>query len=134
MILFSEGLLAQDTIKVRRSGRGDEYCWVNVFAKGAYFKDSIPLNIWKDNGKAELRINEACPLKKKNDIFVTSFEIELTVGGQKQVTKIESSFFTDKLKDKILLLNKGDSFLIRNIVMHAPDGFRKMDELKIYIN
>lgn len=133
LILWSTAVWAQDTIKIRRPNRGDEYCWVNVFAKGGYYKDTIPLSVLNANNKLELRFNETCPVMKKSDVFVASFELELTLNGNIQLSKAESSFFTEKQKSSLGLLKTGDAFKIKNMVIHAPDGFRKVEDLSIIV-
>lgn len=125
---------AQDTIKIRRPERGDEYCWVNVYTKGSNYKDSIPLSVLTAGNKLELRFNETCPVMKKADVFVASFELELVINGSVQLSKAESSFFTDPQQRRLQLLKKGDTFKIKNMVIHAPDGFRKVNDLSIIVN
>ena len=131
--MFSNFLYAQDTVRVKRPARGDDYCWLMLYTKGVYYKDSLPADALSGESKVELRMNDACPLKKKADIFVSSFEIETIENGVLQSTKVESSFLTDQQKRRIRAIPPGGFFVIRNIVLHAPDQFRKMDNLKIFV-
>lgn len=127
--MFPAVLAAQDTIKVKRTGFGDEYCWLTIYTHKKIYKDSISALIMISDSKAELKINENCPRLKNYDVFVSSFEVE----WKGQVVKAESSFFTDKQKKMLKDIGPGDSFTIKNIVLHAPDAFKKMEEMKIAV-
>lgn len=132
LVLFPAALQAQDTIRVR-SHKSDDYCWPAVYSKGVYYADSLPQAILTDDSKLELRVNEECPVKKRADVFVSSFELELKINGVPELLKVNSSFFTDKQKSSIRRIAPGSCFFIKNLVVHAPDGFRKMEDLKIFV-
>lgn len=125
-------LPAQDSIKVRKPGHGDEYCWPVIVAGGEHFISTLSLKALADDSTMELRINDDCPVKKRSDIFIANFEIAADSGGSWSLAA-QSSFFTGPQKKRLQRLRPGESFFVKNIVVHAPDGFRKMDNFKIIL-
>lgn len=122
-------IVAQDTIKVKRANFGDEYCWLTIYTHKKVYRDSISVLVIISDDKAELQMNKNCPRLKNDDVFVSSFEVE----WKGQVIKAESSFFTDKQKKMLKDIGPGDSFTIKNVVLHAPDAFKKMEDMKIAV-
>jgi len=82
----------------------------------------------------ELRINDECPVKKRADVFVSSFEIYAEDNGKTMFSTAQSSFFTGRQKKIIQQLKPRSSFWVRNILVHGPDGFRKIDNFKVTLN
>ncbi len=135
ILLLCDIALAQDTVRVRKEERaGDEYCWPEIYAGGSSFIDTIPQNMVTEGNNLELRINDNCPVKKKSDVFVVSFEIMVDPGTGIKFSSAQSSFFTDRQKKLIRNLKPGSFFTVRNIVIHAPDGFKKIDNFKVTLN
>ncbi|MCW3086104.1 MAG: hypothetical protein JWP12_3470 [Bacteroidetes bacterium] len=136
ILLLCNVALAQDTVHVRREGRMDDEasCGPEIYASGSSFTDTIPQSLVTGGNNLELRINADCPVKKKSDVFIVSFEIVVDAGAGIKFSSAESSFFTDRQKKLIQKLKPGDSFTIRNIVVHAPDGFKKIDNFKVTLN
>lgn len=129
--LFSLSLSAQDSIKIRKAPHGDEYCWPVIATGNGHSTDSLSLQALQGDNIIELRINDDCPVKKKADVFVISFEIGVDTEGRSQSIAVPSSFFNGPQKKLILSLQPGQFFMVKNIVIHAPDGFRKMDNFKV---
>jgi hypothetical protein len=135
VLLLCDAVQAQDTVRVRREeSTGDQYCWPEIYASGSRFMDTIPQSLVTNGNNMELQINADCPVKKKSDVFIVSFEIAVDAGAGIKFSSAESSFFTDRQKKLIQKLKPGDSFTIRNIVVHAPDGFKKIDNFKVTLN
>lgn len=124
---------AQDTIKIKRAAIDDSKCRLLICAKKACFTDSISINYFLTDTNIELRINDDCKTKNKSDVFVSSFEAAVMAGKQRQSYGAQSSFFTDPQKKIIRKLKPGESFEIKNIVVHAPDGFRRMNDLQLIL-
>ena len=124
-------LLAQDSIRVRKTVPGDEYCWPVIAAGQQHAADSLSFSILQGDNSIELRINDECPAKKKADVFVASFEITVDTGSGRQSIAASSSFFSGPQRKLLLTLRPGQEFMVKNIVIHAPDGFRKMDNFKV---
>jgi hypothetical protein len=132
LILFGSFSMAQDTLKVRRPD-DDRFCTLMLCVKKDCWSDSISKNILSLDNKIELRINDKCNAKKKADVFVKSFEIWTENNGVKNFENAQSSFFTDPQLKILRKLKNGDTFEIRNVLVHAPDGFRKMENIKIIL-
>ncbi|MCW3072572.1 MAG: hypothetical protein JWO44_2462 [Bacteroidetes bacterium] len=128
-LLAANLLQAQDTIRIQRP-EDDRYCSLQLCIKKECFTDSIPLSVLSGDINMELTINDRCDTKKHADVFVTSFEVWT---DDKQAITAHSSFFTGMQKKKILGLSKGEAFTIKNVVVHAPDGFTKFDSLRVII-
>ncbi|MDQ3047550.1 MAG: hypothetical protein M3R27_08395 [Bacteroidota bacterium] len=132
VLFLSESASSQDTIRVNRPDRYDLNCELLIGLKKSSYTDSIPLSVFSDDGKPEIRLNEKCTIRKKFDVFVSSFELH--PGDQQgSVISSQSSFFSGPQKKLIRKLSPGDSIILKNIVIHAPDGFKKMEDLKIYL-
>jgi hypothetical protein len=123
---------AQDTVKVRRSGNYN-FCTLLICQKNDCYSDSIPLSAFISSNKYELRINDRCAFKKHSDVFVRSFEIEIDNSGKAVSSAAPSSFLTSSQKRMLNKLQPGNSFWIRNIVVHGPDEFRNLEDQKIFI-
>lgn len=125
-------LPAQDTVKVRRPD-DDRFCTLIICVKDRCFTDSLPdIKIRKDQ-KLELRINDKCNAKKRSDVFVYSFEVSAVIDGKILTSVAQSSFFTEPQMKILRLLKPGESFSINNVALHAPDAFRKIENIKIII-
>ena len=123
---------AQDTIKVKRP---DDYypCKLVVCVGADCYTDSMPKKVFfKSN--VELRISNTCKAKLKNDIFISSFEVWNNKKESPQFAIASSSFMNVAQKKIIQKISIGDSFIIKNVSLHAPDGFNKKDniEIKLY--
>jgi hypothetical protein len=132
LVFYGSFLMAQDTLKVKRPD-DDRFCTLLICVKKDCWSDSIPTNILSLDNKIELRINDKCNAKKKADVFVKSFEVWTETNGQKNFENAQSSFFTDPQLKIIRKLKKGDAFEVKNVLVHGPDGFRKMDNIKIIL-
>ncbi|HEX8515408.1 MAG TPA: hypothetical protein VF868_04355 [Bacteroidia bacterium] len=126
------GSFAQDTVKVRRPD-DDRFCTLMLCLKNECFADTIPAHILRSDQKFELRINEKCNAKKRTDVFVKSFESIIITDGVKEQMAIHSSFFTERQMKAIRNLKPGQSVEIKNVVVHGPDAFRKMEDIKFTI-
>jgi hypothetical protein len=134
MLFLSAGMFGQDTVHVRKPHADDDRnCRLELCSKKGCFTDSMPAHFLQKDSKLELRINEECNTKKKSDVFVSSFELNTEINGISQSLNAQSSFFTDPQLRMITGLKPGDHFNIQNVVVHAPDGFRKMENLQIII-
>jgi hypothetical protein len=132
LVIFSGNFLfAQDTLRIQRP-EDDRYCTLLLCTRDGCFADSIPLEKFSGEGNVELRINDRCDSKKHYDVFVTSFEIT-TITDTLHSNASQSSFFTGTQKKMISRLKKGDAVTIKNIAVHAPDGFKKIEPLQIII-
>jgi hypothetical protein len=131
-LMFINVSFAQDTVKVRRPD-DDRYCTLLLCVKKTCYTDSIPKELVSSDQKTELRINDRCNAKKRTDVFVSSFEVWTESNGVIRSETAHSSFFTDPQLKIIRSLEKGQSFEIKNVVVHAPDAFKKMDNIKIII-
>jgi hypothetical protein len=129
LFLPALNLSAQDTIKIHRP-EDDRYCSLQICIKKECFTDSIPLAVLTGDINMELSINDRCDTKKHADVFVASFEV--WTDGRQALTA-HSSFFTGSQKKMMLGLQKGEAFTVKNVVVHAPDGFAKMDSLRVII-
>ncbi len=131
-LFLSASAFSQDTIRLNRHERYDLNCELLIGFKKSNYTDSIPLSVFNDDGKPELRLNEKCTVRKKFDVFVSSFELN-TMNESGQVVSSQSSFFSGPQKKLIQQLSAGDFIILKNIVIHAPDGFKKMEEMKIFL-
>lgn len=125
---------SQDTIKIKRPADYDANCELQLCIKNECFSDSIPLTFFNKNINIELRFTGECTIKKSRDIFVSSFEITVSDDNNSTFVKAESSFMNSEQKNAISSLKKGQYFYIKNVVVHAPDNFRKMSDMnfKLY--
>jgi len=128
-LLAANALQAQDTVRIRRP-EDDRYCKLRICIKKECFTDSIPLSALSGDINMELSIDDRCDTKKHADVFVASFEV---CTDDRKVIAAYSSFFTGAQKRMIRSLSKGEAFTIKNVVVHAPDGFAKMDTLRVII-
>ncbi len=124
-------IASQDTIKIKRDVNYDKNCFLVVCINKECFTDSISKKLFFGDNNIELRMNSDCTVNKKFDIFVSSFE---AFNGEGQYSNAQSSFFTDPQKRIIQKIKPKDILLLKNIIVHAPDGFKKMDDLKIVVN
>jgi hypothetical protein len=125
-------LAAQDTVKVRRPD-DDRFCTLVICIRGRCFADSLPDPYLRKEQKLELRINDKCNAKKRSDVFVNSFEILAVKDGKTFTSVAQSSFFTEPQMKILRSLKAGELFSINNVTVHAPDGFRKIENIKIII-
>lgn len=133
LFFFTAGnLFSQDTVRIKRP-EDDRYCTLKICTKKNCFTDSMPAKVFSDDENVELRIDDRCDTKKRTDVFVSSFELWVEVDGDWRSVSAQSSFFTGPQKLRIRALKRGESFTIRNVVIHAPDGFKKMENLKIIL-
>ena len=131
--IFTNTSFAQDTIKIKKNYLSDEDCKLILCFKKQCLSDSIPAKLFLNENNIELRISEKCQAKKKFDVFVSSFELWIDNNGKKEFSTAQSSFFTDIQKRSVQNIKSGGSFVLKNIVVHAPDGFKKMDDLYITV-
>ncbi|MDF2438328.1 MAG: hypothetical protein K0Q95_2704 [Bacteroidota bacterium] len=134
-LIFSVNVLfAQDTVRVRKPGVNDDrFCTLLICSKKQCYPDTIPFSFFADDKKAELRIDDRCEAKKRSDIFVASFEISSDINKIHRSSVAHSSFFTGPQLKILRDLKPGETFNVSNVIVHAPDGFRKVEDLKIYI-
>lgn len=129
-LTLSNFIFAQDTIKIKKhADTDDSNCMLLLCIKKACFTDSISKSYFESDTNIELRINDDCKTKLRSDVFVSSFELSVN----SQSIAAQSSFLTDPQKKIIKKLKPGDSFALKNIVVHAPDGFRKMNDLQLIL-
>ena len=134
LLTIGNSLFAQDTLKVRKySPDDDRYCRLELCARKECYRDTVPLSFFTDDKKPEVRINDDCGARKKTDVFISSFEIKAEINGVKKSSIAQSSFFTDPQLKIIRSLKAGEIFTVSNVVVHAPDGFKKMEDLTIVI-
>ncbi|MCW3103731.1 MAG: hypothetical protein JWO09_2171 [Bacteroidetes bacterium] len=131
-LLAANVLQAQDTVRIRRP-EDDRYCTLRICIKKECFTDSIPLSALSGDVNMELTIDDRCDTKKHADVFVASFELWAGSGVTAHSLMAYSSFFTGSQKKMLLNLKKGEAFTVKNVVVHAPDGFAKMDSLRVII-
>jgi hypothetical protein len=125
-------LSAQDTVKVRRPD-DDRFCTLILCIRGQCFADSLPDSKIRKDQKLELRINDKCNAKKRSDVFVYSFEVSAVIDGKTLTSVAQSSFFTEPQMKILRSLKPGESFSIKDVTVHAPDAFRKIENIKIII-
>jgi hypothetical protein len=123
---------AQDTIRVAKPD-DDRYCFLTVCSNKICSTDSILKSVLESEAKIELRIDDRCSEKKKGDVFVSSFEIWVERNGVKSVEKAYSSFLNGPQSKIIRSLKTGQSFEIKNVVLHTPVGLRKTTDISITI-
>lgn len=133
-LLLCSFATAQDTIKIARPDNYDANCVLEICAGDKCYSDSIPRKIFFSQNNIELRMNGICTVKKKSDVFVSSFEIWENKKESPQYASASSSFMNSAQKKVIQKINLGKSFIINNITLHGPDGIRKRDniEVKLY--
>jgi hypothetical protein len=133
-LLCANILFAQDTVRVKKRGVNDDrYCTLLICSKKECYTDTVLLSFFSGDKKIELRINDRCEAKKRSDIFVSSFEISTDINKVHRSFVAQSSFFTGPQLKIIHDLKPGEMFNVSNVIIHGPDAFRKMDDLKIYI-
>ena len=130
LFLFGSYAIAQDTIKIERPSNYDANCVVEICLDDKCYSDSIPKKIFVTQKNIELRMNGICTVKKKSDVFISSFEIWSDSDSHKFYSS-QSNFMNGAQKKIIQKKNLGGFFKIKNILVHAPDGFRKMEDIEI---
>jgi hypothetical protein len=124
---FTLSTFAQDTLKIKKVRNYYDDCYLVLRADSNYYISTIPKAIFDSEAKIELRMFKDCEAGKRNDIFVSSFQIK-GIGTEQAA----SSFFTDAQKKAIVKLS-GNTFTITNIQIHAPDGFMKQQDLQFFL-
>jgi hypothetical protein len=133
LLLLSLGACAQDTLKIRKVRDYYSDCYWQLSVNNNYYSDTIPKSFFTSDSKIELRMFKNCEAGKRNDIFVSSFQIEGKINDQDVMAMAPSSFITEEQKKIIVKLNAGMKFSITNINVHGPDGFRKAQDLEFYL-
>lgn len=133
LLFIASELFSQDTIKIQRP---DDYypCNIVVCIGSDCYADSMPRKLFFSNNNIEVRINSVCKANQKHDIFVSAFEVWNKNKNNPSFSSASSSFMNDAQKKIIQNIKMGDSFYIKNISLHSPDGFRKREnvEIKLY--
>jgi hypothetical protein len=93
----------------------------------------LPDSKIRKDQKLELRINNKCNAKRRSDVFVNTFEVSAVIDGKTLTSTAQSSFFTEPQMKIIRALKPGGSFSINNVTVHAPDAFRKIENIKIML-
>lgn len=126
-----ETSFSQDTVRIKRP-EDDRYCTLMICVKKSCFTDSMPERLFSDDVNIELRINDKCDTKKRADVFVSSFELSAEADNSRSLSA-QSSFFTGPQKTLIRAMKPGEFFIIKNVIVHGPDGFKKMENMKIIL-
>lgn len=133
-LIAGTALFAQDTVRVRKSTEDEErYCTLQICCKKECFSDTVPLSFFNEDAKPELRINDDCLVKKRAEVFVSSFEVSTDINNVHRSSTAQSSFFTGPQLNIISSVKKGETFNLSNVTVHGPDGFSRMENLKITI-
>lgn len=134
ILSYTLSSFSQDTIRIKKKREYYDDCYFVLRYKGKEFKDTIPLALFNSDAKIELVMHKECEAGKTNDIFVSSFQLEILKNGVLNQIACVSSFFTDNQKKAIRSLKEGNAIHLTSIQVHAPDGFRKAKDLEIFLN